>query len=194
MSTSKKGIVDFRAVEYKTVALRVHEFREKYPIEDGWGIDSKIVHVDAETVLFRAAIVDPQGREVGVGFEEEKRTIRGVNSSSALENCQTSAVGRALATVGFAGTAFASADELVNALKQQREAPTKKHPSWTADNARAFIADLEDIGLTLDVVSAYCESKTWRRPSSWNQEDRLSFILDLKKGNFPALYQTGGAA
>ena len=46
-----------------------------------------------------------------------------INKTSALENAETSAVGRALAFLGFAGTEIASADEVANAIKQQNFKP-----------------------------------------------------------------------
>ncbi len=44
--------------------------------------------------------------------------------TSALENAETSAIGRALAACGFAGTEYASADEVANAISQQKEQET----------------------------------------------------------------------
>jgi hypothetical protein len=65
------GIVSIHGKQYKTVALRVSEFREKYPIDDGWGIETQCYAVDAQTVIMRAIITDPQGRVVATGYAEE---------------------------------------------------------------------------------------------------------------------------
>ena len=193
------GIIRLHGRQYKTVALRVQEFREKHPIDEGWGLCTKIVHVDAETVLFRASIVDPQGREIAVGFAEEKRTNRGINATSALENCETSALGRALAAAGYSGSEYASADELVNALNQQRNMgnsggdrrsqPTDRshHPSWTR-NHKPFLAELKNRNLQYEAVASYCENRKWGRPASWTTDERNRFLEDLDRGAFKDLF------
>lgn len=118
---SNDGIVKIGKNNYKTVALRVSEFREKFPIESGWGIHTEVVSVNDSVVLMKASIVCPEGRVVAVGYAEEFRTERGINSTSALEVCETSAIGRALAASGLAGTEYASADEVANAIAQQNQ-------------------------------------------------------------------------
>jgi len=118
------GIVNIHGKQYKTVALRVSEFRENYPIDDGWGIETQCYAVDAQTVIMRAVITDPQGRVVATGYAEEERSQRGINSTSALENAETSAIGRALAAAGYAGTEYASADEVAQAISKQGSSPS----------------------------------------------------------------------
>lgn len=131
------GIVNIHGKQYKTVALRVSEFREAYKIDDGWGIETQCYAVDAQTVIMRAIITDPQGRVVATGYAEEERSQRGINSTSALENAETSAIGRALAAAGYAGTEYASADEVAQAVSKQaqqgpREATQKqKNFAWS---------------------------------------------------------------
>lgn len=113
------GTVNIHGKEYRTVALRVSEFRKDYPITEGWGIETQLYSVDDQTVILRAIITDPDGRIVATGYAEEERTQRGINSTSALENGETSAIGRALAAAGFAGTEYASADEVATAIGRQ---------------------------------------------------------------------------
>ena len=114
-----EGIVDIHGKEYKTVAYRTNEVRAEYKIKDGWGIETQMLENDAEKVIMYAKLVDPNNKIAGSGHAEEFRKASRINKTSALENAETSAIGRALAAAGFAGTEFASADELVNALEQQ---------------------------------------------------------------------------
>ena len=133
--------------EYKTVALRVSEFRKGYSIDDGWGIETQCYAVDAQTVIMRAIITDPEGRLVATGYAEEERSQRGINSTSALENAETSAIGRALAAAGFAGTEYASADEVAQAVSKQasNKSSTPGQPSQKQKNfAWALIKKLPE--------------------------------------------------
>ena len=114
----ESGIVNIRGREYRTVARRVSDFREQHPITDGWAILSEIVSVDAERVVMRASIAHA-GQVVGVGYAEEVRASSTINKTSALENCETSAIGRALAACGFAGSEYASANEVEQAIETQ---------------------------------------------------------------------------
>jgi hypothetical protein len=110
------GIVNIRGKEYMTVALRVQHFREVHP---DWSIVTQIVHRDADEVVMVASILNEQNRIIATGHAEEKRKASQINSTSALENCETSAIGRALAGAGFGGSEFASANEVQNAIQQQ---------------------------------------------------------------------------
>lgn len=109
------------AREYKTVALRVQEFREAFPLGSGWSLRSKIVQLDDDKVVIRAVVANPDGRIIGTGYAEEYRKSSKINATSALENCETSALGRALASCGFGGSEYASANEVQGAIAAQDE-------------------------------------------------------------------------
>ncbi len=109
------GIVNIHGKEYKTVALRV---KELHAMKQGLCIETSVT-VNGNLVLAKATIRDSDGRVRSTGHAEEDRTKGQINKTSALENAETSAVGRALAFFGLGGTEIASADELVNALGQQ---------------------------------------------------------------------------
>ena len=113
------GIINIHGKDYQTVALRVKQFREKYRPEDGWFITTDIVEADQQVVRMAAWIglnVDGSVEMYATGHAEEFRGSSGINKTSALENAETSAIGRALACFGLGGTEFASADEIARAV------------------------------------------------------------------------------
>lgn len=91
---------------YCPVYVRIALFREKCPINEGWGIVTECVEKDDESALYKASIVDPEGRVVSVGYKREHRAHFKDNE----EKAGTGAVGRALLFAGF-GTQYAL-DEL----------------------------------------------------------------------------------
>lgn len=110
------GKVKIHGKEYKTVALRVNEFRsDKYA---NYGVETDLIS-NANLVVMKATIKDEKDRVVATGYAEEERDSTNINRTSALENCETSAIGRALACLGFAGTEYASANEVSEAIIQQ---------------------------------------------------------------------------
>src|SRR3972149_1965185 len=109
------GIVVIHGKEYSTVARRVGIFRERYP---DWTLATEIISRNEECVVMKAAISDQAGRGLATGHSEEFRKASQINKTSALENAETSAIGRALAALGLGGTEFASADEVANAIHQ----------------------------------------------------------------------------
>ena len=115
MARKDDGIVDIRGKQYLTVARRINDFREQH---SDYGIHTEILSIDETAVVCRAVITDKEGRQLSSGIAEEKRNSSNINKTSAVENCETSAVGRALAFFGMAGTEIASADEVANANKQ----------------------------------------------------------------------------
>lgn len=115
----KYGKVIIHGKEYETVAARVQRFREKYPIESEWQLRTILVKEDDKKVIVRGEIVSPSGKVVATGHAEEFRGDGHINRTSAMENAETSAKGRALAAAGFGGVEYATADELVSALQHQ---------------------------------------------------------------------------
>jgi len=104
------GIVNLHGKDYSTVALRIKNFWSDHP---DYGIESEILSIDEKKVLVKATIKNPAGVVVAAGHAEEDRKGN-INSKSALENCETSAWGRALACLGYGGTNIASAEEMIN--------------------------------------------------------------------------------
>lgn len=113
------GIVKIHNKEYHTVAKRVDTFRKEYGQD--YSIETEIVSADELIVVMKASIKTKDGFIVATGHAEEVRTASMINKTSALENCETSAIGRALASFGLAGTEFASANEVEQAISNQSQ-------------------------------------------------------------------------
>lgn len=124
---SSSGIVNIRGKEYQTVALRVQMFREKHGLD--LSISTKVLYRDDAVVVVRARIQDKDGRVLATGHAEELRSASQINQTSALENAETSAIGRALAALGLAGTEYATADEVAGAIVQQNAPQTPRKPA-----------------------------------------------------------------
>jgi hypothetical protein len=145
LMADKQGIVNIHGKEYRTVAYRVNAFREVY---NDWSILTELVSADDLIVVMKASIVNPEGRVIGTGYAEESRASSQINRTSALENCETSAIGRALAACGFAGTEYASANEVQNAIQQQNTVKiTPKQQKEFAEQVRECLANGDGHGL-----------------------------------------------
>lgn len=136
------GIVSIHGKDYKTVAKRVDEFRKEYGIK--MSIITKLVSIDEKSVVMEADILDDTGRTIATGFAEENRQASQINRTSALENCETSAIGRALANFGLAGGEYASADEVANAIAQQNESPKSNGTRLNFDEVRETLEAIDD--------------------------------------------------
>ena len=95
---------------YTMVVHRTEAFRRALGTE--FGIATEILVDDGKRVVLKAIITDKDGRTVGSGHAEEIRGQGMVNTTSALENAETSAIGRALSSLGISGGEYASANEL----------------------------------------------------------------------------------
>jgi len=109
--------VDIHGQEYVLIAARLAMFREDHP---DWAIEPEVLS-DGDVVKCRTEIRDAEGRLICRAHAEESRSHGNINKTSAVENCETSSVGRALAFVSgkYAGKSIRSADEMSDALYQQ---------------------------------------------------------------------------
>lgn len=119
------GKVNIHGREYETVALRVQKFKVACP---NHSLITEVLTRDAECVVMKASIFNPEGWLVATGHAEEYRKASSINKTSALENAETSAIGRALAAFGLGGTEFATADEVANAIGQEKAQAQKAAP------------------------------------------------------------------
>jgi len=91
----------FNPEEYETVDTRLHRYKAEYPDSR---IITKMEHYDDVFVVIRADLFDDKAddRPTSTGYAEEKRGQGPVNQTCHVENCETSAIGRALANRGYA--------------------------------------------------------------------------------------------
>jgi hypothetical protein len=91
----------FNLADYEPVEVRLEKFIKDYP---AFRISTELEVVEATRYIVKAYLFKDQGDAVAwsTGYAEETVTSRGVNQTSALENCETSAIGRALANAGYA--------------------------------------------------------------------------------------------
>lgn len=116
--------VNIRGKYYTTVDTRLQAFRSTF--ETNANIITEIIVNDLERVVVKATVSiykDGVWRDIGNDFAEEFRNQGPVNKTSALENCTTSAIGRALANCGLGGGEYASAFEVDNAINSKATAP-----------------------------------------------------------------------
>ena len=83
--------------EYLEVKWRIVWFREDHPAEEGWGIVTKPLKIDERLTIYRAEVVDPDGRVVATGVKSE--TPAGF--ADFIEKAETGSIGRALALLGY---------------------------------------------------------------------------------------------
>jgi hypothetical protein len=129
----------FNLADYETVESRLEKFWKEFP--DG-RVSTELEVCEAHRYVIKAYLYRTFLDQVAyaTGYAEEKDTDRGVNSTSALENCETSAIGRALANAGFAAKGKRpSREEMAKVekpviLKQKYPEPVKD--AWTIENPK----------------------------------------------------------
>lgn len=117
---NEKHGTNIKGKRYSTVATRVELFRRWFG--DSLGVETEIIwlgKVKGEPVVVRA-VIRHGDRIVSTGHAAEVIGSTNINATSALENCETSAIGRALAGLGLHGGEMASLEE----LRPKAEAPS----------------------------------------------------------------------
>lgn len=116
---------DIKGKDYAEVNQRIKAFRMVYP--EGT-INTEIISLENGVCTMKATAMN-EGKILGTGFAQEKEGSTFINKTSYIENCETSAVGRALGMCGFGiDTSVCSAEELQNALNNQNKPETKSKP------------------------------------------------------------------
>jgi len=112
--------------QYVEVTERVKYFRLA-PEYKGWSIDTEIISMDGGEVVMKTTIKDSEGIIKSTGLAHEVQEASYINKTSYIENCETSAVGRALAMLAIGiDTSMASADEVEIAIAKDQEGITGK--------------------------------------------------------------------
>jgi hypothetical protein len=130
----------FNLDDYETVEERLVKFWKEHP--DGQ-IHTKLVSSNSTQYIVEASIfrTEADPRPWTTGLAEETVQGRGVNATSALENCETSAIGRALANAGYATKGKrASREEMSKvAASQQVKAKVEEVKAKMADTSKEYV-------------------------------------------------------
>ena len=175
------GIVNIRGKDYHTVAKRISDYRSDHPKHC---ISTEIVNCDESSVLVKAEVKDQGGRLIATGHAEEVRGSSGINKTSAIENGETSAVGRALAFCGYGGTDIASANEVSDAEIQQAKNDVIQYYVQHQENVRRLFDEIsaikDGIANKINDAEAYkLAAESW---FDMSQDDQRALWVAPSKG------------
>lgn len=193
--TGKKDTKD-----YVDVAQRVKAFRRLYP--QGF-IKTEFVRLEGGFCVMRATAGFYDGGTavvISTGTAQESQDANMINKTSYIENCETSAIGRALgmAGIGIDG-GIASADEMQNALKQQEQLENAKETKSKKPSKQAEEPDLnstiEDTPSAVKKIKEMVATLEKMGATAFMDELRQTYgierIEDIKKGDFRTIMQIG---
>ena len=172
----------FNLADYEPVEVRLEKFIKDYP---AFRISTELEVVEATRYIVKAYLF--KNAEDGVawatGYAEETVTSRGVNQTSALENCETSAIGRALANAGYAPKGKRPSREEMNKVAHKMVQQSVLKPS---------VQDLEASIRKADAEPA--EQDYWTTPvNEYNKVVQAPVTLDKAMENIAAIMGTGEA-
>lgn len=136
---------NIKGKDYAEVNQRIKAFRMVNP--EG-GIVTELISNDTNdtgrhVAVIRAIVTNADGKELGTGTAYEVEGSSFINGTSYIENCETSAVGRALGMAGYGiDTSVRSAEEVGNAITQQ----TMKSPASELEK-KTFLQRCEKLGV-----------------------------------------------
>ena len=172
--------------DYAEVNQRIKAFRMVYPTGE---IQTEMLSNENGVCIFRAtvraAIAIDDGEEMipaysilGTGTAYEKEDSTFINKTSYIENCETSAVGRALGMAGFGiDTSVASAEEVGNAIANQNKEDKPKPKIKDVDGLYKYA---ESIGWTADVVRKASQNRFGLNPEELTEKQIAEAVEILK--------------
>ena len=147
--------IDVKGKDYVEVNERIKAFRKLYPTGS---IQTEMIS-NVDGVCIFKAIVGYYNNDatilkvLGTGTAYEKENSTFINKTSYIENCETSAVGRALGMCGIGiNTSVASYEEVANAIKNQNNSTDKK-----IEQMQNILKLIDETGVDLEVIKTKYE-------------------------------------
>ena len=185
----------FNLDEYEPVASRIARFWAEHPCG---AIHTELVFDDGHRCVIKATVYfDSTAAPVSSDFAEEIQTERGVNATSRIENCATSAIGRALAAANFLASDWTKKPSREEMQKVQRQGgdyqPAQRTSGATVITENGDLASDKQ----RNMIKAVCKSLGKTPPvelQSFTKRQASAYIDELKRmeaGEAPApVYDT----
>jgi hypothetical protein len=160
----------FNLQDYETCEVRLDKWWKDNP--DG-RVATELISFQNGQYIVQAYLYRTFADSVAysTGLAEEKITDRGVNATSALENCETSAIARALANANYAAKGKrASREEMTKVVKQQMATPKeyvpveKENDPWTIKNVEMPKTSAEAVSIVKDIIGGTTDKDVPRCP------------------------------
>jgi hypothetical protein len=148
----------FNLADYEPVEIRLEKFIRDFP---DFRIATELESVSNDRYIVKAYLYRTfaDGVAFSTGLAEETVSAKGVNSTSALENCETSAIGRALANAGYAPKGKrASREEMIKVTKATMATPKeyvpveKEDDPWTIKTVEMPATSAEAVSIVKDII------------------------------------------
>jgi hypothetical protein len=153
MANYKFKTTNIRGKQYVEVNERIKFFRQEDQYK-GWGIHTDINMLDGSQCLCKCTITNADGEVIAQGHAHEVQGSSNINKTSYIENCETSAVGRALAMLGIGiDTSIASANEVTEAIAKQQEMVDNPHVQKLAKKLDAPVENIMDKRKAFDSIT-----------------------------------------
>ena len=164
--------INIHGKQYVEVKERIKYFRENFK---DWSLTSEVIDLTEDRCVIKATISNEKGRVIASGIAYESKGSSYINKTSFIENCETSAWGRALANIGIGlDVAIASADEVLNA-KAQDKSKKPKIEKLTDDKLSAMLVAIGE-GKGDTVRERLCKYKISKK-----QQAKIDELLTDKK-------------
>ncbi len=176
----------FNLDNYETVESRLEKWHEKYPDNR---IETELIEANDKRFIVFAKIFKTEAdqKPCATGLAFEIITEKGVNSTSALENCETSAIGRALANAGFAAKGKrASREEMAKVNNAAPNTYEKKLQERRYGSAGSRSAVVEDA-----LRASFAVETKQDDPSLWNVEKAVDAIGNSTPAEPPICCEKG---
>ena len=181
----KAPAVEIHKKKYTTVATRLEIFRKHTGFK--YGINTDIVTYGSkpgEKIVIKATISTDQGFVLASGTAEEIIGSGNINKTSALENCESSAWGRALGSLGIHGGEFPSYDEME--IAKGKEDKLEDNPKPEGDPEDKLAAAEEYVEQQIKAIQTMNQNAL----TVWTQHesDNLKSLADLNKNLHTKLF------
>lgn len=165
--------INIKGKEYVTVNERLKEFRNNFK---DYSLVTEIVELGTDFATVKAAIIDNNGITRATGLAREVVAKSPINKYAFLENCETSAMGRALGNFGIGiDDAICTAEELLVKMSQE-EKPEKS--DFAKEAAAAKAAQTKAINKAIAAGASSYEQPKPQKPLSERYEASLKWLKE----------------